>query len=357
LCIFLHCKEQRAACVGDFNYKKKSVRVAIRHSQYYRADVQEHTGGGKNIPAAYFGTKDDTGIMAKQFNSLMLLCEAISEENSATSDSKSSSDGESDILAQYSSKMKYNSSGSSSPSISPRSISVIGNKPKSLTVKRRAKFDLKGAKPSKKQAAESALRKGATAVTAGKRQFDIGHLPMQLFAAFNTGDVEALSKLVSQTTSENVVLFTKALLGPVIGREHVVNFFDGLIDGHPDVFILASDVGLLDETTLQAKIVIKGTRALPSPREHYYAKPVLVDNMELVKMKESEVRRWRALETKLIVQKKPIEVEYTGTMRIIFNEAPSRGKGAKLGTNYQITAFIFDYDLKSFREAIINPNL
>jgi hypothetical protein len=241
---------------------------------------------------------------------------------------------------------------------------LIGKKSKSLAVKRRAKHEKseKGRKSldtGKAKKSGTQVERCATPGTTLTLPFAVGHLPAQLFSAFNAGDMEALRGLISHNTTENVVLFTKALLGPVMGQEHVMNFFSGLIDGHPDVYILAEGGGMLDETTLQANIVIKGTRALPTALEQYYAKPSLVDNMDLQKMKDSEIRRLRTQEAKLKSSGKPIDVEYKGTMRLVFSTlskktTPGRGSGL---TNFQITAIIFDYHLKSFEEAIIHPGL
>lgn len=226
-------------------------------------------------------------------------------------------------------------------------------------MKRKTAADSKSLR-SRNNAVESPkYDKTASLNAGGSRNIGLGAIPATIFSAFNTGDMESLSKIIESITTETVVLVTKALPDPTVGREHVYSFFEALIDGHPDAYLLASDVNFLDESTLNAKLHFKGTKALHSEKEFYFMKSSLVDSMNLTKYSEADIVKLRQLEESLIAHNKPIEVEFNGSMTLIFHKVlkiQRHEDGTRHSeSGYKVSAFVFDYELKYFREAVIIP--
>jgi hypothetical protein len=151
------------------------------------------------------------------------------------------------------------------------------------------------------------------------RNVKLESIPTLLFSAFNSGDMQCLQDIIESITSESVCLKTRCLDSPIYGRNHVVKFFEAFIDGHPDAYIISNDVKFVDECTMQAAVDFKGTKALPSEKEHYFIRPRLVDNMDLTKLSPQHIELLRQLENYLIVNRKPIEVEFTGYFTLVFD--------------------------------------
>jgi hypothetical protein len=133
------------------------------------------------------------------------------------------------------------------------------------------------------------------------------------------------------------------------------------MDGHPDAYLVCLETRFVDESTMTTKIQFKGTRALPVPNEFYFMKPALVDNMNLDRFSESEVAVLRQQEESLMSQNKPIDIEFVGVMTMIFNESVFRTDNEAFFLSEDLIplvgGIVFDYELKSFKEAIIVPVL
>lgn len=153
----------------------------------------------------------------------------------------------------------------------------------------------------------------------GVRNVELESIPAHLFGAFNAGDFHCLHDIIESITTPDMVLCTESLIEPLVGRRHFLSFFEALIDGHPDAFMICSSVRFLDSKTIMATINFKGTKALPSEKEYYFMKPRLVDNMDLSRFSHRDVMRLVDLEYSLITQNKPIEVDFVGTMTLIFD--------------------------------------
>lgn len=151
------------------------------------------------------------------------------------------------------------------------------------------------------------------------RNVELESIPAHLFGAFNAGDFHCLHDIIESITTPDMRLCTESLMEPLIGRRHLLSFFEALIDGHPDAFMICSGVRFVDNQTLLATINFKGTKALPSEKEFYFMKPRLVDNMNLGRLSHQDILGLVDLEYSLIAQNKPIEVEFVGTMTLIFD--------------------------------------
>ena len=191
------------------------------------------------------------------------------------------------------------------------------------------------------------------------------YLPHQIFSVFNAADITSIQRLVASNAIETAIFSVCPANGiAVYGIENFCNLFQDLADDHPDAYFISGESKALNETTTTTPFRFKGTR-VESLAERPRVLPLsLVDNMVVDALTVDEVEALRARERVLIMENKPVRVEYAGFLTTTFNKnlvkSKLRGasklkfKSSKGSESSQclvkITSISIEFRLKTFQQ-------
>mmetsp|Transcript_10212 Transcript_10212/g.9900 ORF Transcript_10212/g.9900 Transcript_10212/m.9900 type:complete len:258 (+) Transcript_10212:135-908(+) len=168
---------------------------------------------------------------------------------------------------------------------------------------------------------------------------DLLRLPIGIFEAFNTGDLQGLKQRVDEGMTFGCLFKTMMMNEPMVGRNVYVDFWSKLSVSHPDMVFILKKVRL--SGTGAAKCVkfnyfFTGTNAFPGKAEmYYYNRDKMHNNLDSSKFTEKE----KLSMDHLIAQHKA-----HGTPYVAFG----RGSGLfHLNEEGKVVSIFFDWKLTS----------
>ena len=92
----------------------------------------------------------------------------------------------------------------------------------------------------------------------------------QLCDLFNSGDLEGLTKFIDDNFAKDCLVKTPAIDHPVKGSQFVFKFFDDLLVGHPDGFLLFERSSFDRRKNVISRITFSGTEVRKNHRQQSF---------------------------------------------------------------------------------------
>ena len=119
-------------------------------------------------------------------------------------------------------------------------------------------------------------------------------LPVNIFEAFNSGDLSHLRELISNGMTDDCLFKTMMIEEPLIGSHYYSEFWSKLAVSHPDMVFILKKVRLSNNIgeprSIRFNYFFTGTNAFPGATETYYYNngDYLLKNLDCSKYNEKE---------------------------------------------------------------------
>jgi hypothetical protein len=169
---------------------------------------------------------------------------------------------------------------------------------------------------------------------------DLLRLPIGIFEAFNTGDLQGLKERVDEGMTSTCLFKTMMMAEPMVGRNVYVDFWSKLSVSHPDMVFVLKKVrisGTGAAKSVKFNYFFTGTNAFPGKAEMYYynRNDYLHKNLDSSKFTEKEKLSMDHLIAQHVAHGTPYVCFGRGSGQFILNE------------DSKVVSIFFDWKLTS----------
>jgi hypothetical protein len=157
----------------------------------------------------------------------------------------------------------------------------VGNMQREKSAKRKIEEVSNSSKPTEK-------------LTTAQIDAELVKLPINIFDAFNTGDLTNLTELINKGMTRDCLFKTMMIDKPLVGSHYYAEFWCKLAVSHPDMVFILKKVRVINNVgeprAIKFNYFFTGTNAFPGATETYYYNndDYLTKNLDCSKYSEKE---------------------------------------------------------------------